>query len=260
MEILRAIEQADLLCPNPYTLEEKLMWCDEVTADMARNILKTYDVIETDINVRGELTLPDDIPFERVEIVYCGGVPFSKQDFRSYIASRPLGSVPSLPSRLRAVYLKLPEKIRHIDIRGEFNTGDCIIEIEQPPFREGDLLEIVQLSDLSDEVDFDKAEKAYVIEASEEKIILDWDAVPAQTSAKLAIRRAIDDLTLVNEAPYDRMYIEYILAKIALYQRDYSAYNAHMTQYNSLYESMRREYKGRSPVTNLTNFKNYSSV
>ena len=51
MKIMRAIEKADALCPNPYTLEEKLDWCDEVTAEIRRNILKEYDVIETEINL-----------------------------------------------------------------------------------------------------------------------------------------------------------------------------------------------------------------
>ena len=236
MEILRAIENADLLCPNHYTLEEKLMWCDEVSAEIRRNIFKVYDMVETEINNRGE------------------------QDFRSFVTKAENESVICQPKRLKAVYLKMPEKIRHIDIRGEFNTGDNTIEMDCPPFREGDYIEIAALDDLKSDPDWDNAASAYVTEAALDKIILDSDAVPAQTAAKLAIRRVIDDLTVIDEAPYDRMYIEYILAKIAVYQHDYVSYNAHMTQYNSLYESMRREYKTRSPLTTLAGFRNFSIV
>ena len=85
MKIMRAIEKADALCPNPYTLEEKLDWCDEVTAEIRRNILKEYDVIETEINSRGELDLPDDIPFDRIEVVHLNGQMLNKQDFRSFV-------------------------------------------------------------------------------------------------------------------------------------------------------------------------------
>ncbi len=260
MEILRAIENADLLCPNHYILEEKLMWCDEVSAEIRRNIFKVYDMVETEINNRGELALPDDIPFERVEVVYFGNRAMDKQDFRSFVTKAENESVICQPKRLKAVYLKMPEKIRHIDIRGEFNTGDNTIEMDCPPFREGDYIEIAALDDLRSDPDWDNSASAYVTEAALDKIILDSDAVPAQTAAKLAIRRVIDDLTVIDEAPYDRMYIEYILAKIAVYQHDYVSYNAHMTQYNSLYESMRREYKTRSPLTTLAGFRNFSIV
>ena len=53
------------------------------------------------------------------------------------------------------------------------------------------------------------------------------------------------------------MYIEYILAKMALYQRDFTGYNAHMVQYNQLFDGLRREYKNRAPLNPLASFKNY---
>ena len=72
MELMKAVERADMLCPNPYTLDEKIEWCDEVTAEIRRNIIKIYDVIETEISSSGELLLPDVIPFERIEVVVAG--------------------------------------------------------------------------------------------------------------------------------------------------------------------------------------------
>ena len=35
-------------------------------------------------------------------------------------------------------------------------------------------------------------------------------------------------------APYDRMYVEYIIAKCNYYNRDFEGYNQHMTYFNSL--------------------------
>ena len=96
------------------------------------------------------------------------------------------------------------------------------------------------------------------MESGLDRIILDRDALTAQTAAKLAVRRVIDDETAAEDAPYDSMYTEYILAKAALYQHDYVGYDAHMTQYNCLFESMRREFKTRSPLSDRVRFKNYS--
>lgn len=259
MKIMRAIEKADAFCPNPYTLEEKLDWCDEVTAEIRRSILKEYDVIETEITDCGELDLPDDIPFDRIEVVQLNGQTLNKQDFRSFVQSLDECGVSfGIPKKLKIVYLKIPPKIRNIDIRGEFNTGENYIEMEMPEFEEGDKIEAVEVSDLSDAVDWNNAVSAYVMENSLDKIILDRDVLTAQTDAKLAVRRVIDDETAAADAPYDSMYTEYILAKMALYQHDYVGYDAHMTQYNCLFESMRRELKTRCPLSELVRFKNYS--
>ncbi len=258
MEILRAIERADALCPNSYTLEEKLCWCDEVTAELRRNIIKVYDMIETRIGGFGEVQLPDEIPFERVEVAFVDGKRLDKQDFRSFVAGAPMPADIMSGRSLRVVYLTLPEAIRRPDIRGEFNTGENYIEIEASPFAEGDKIELVHLEELSDKVDYAKAEAAFVMEVQPDKIILDRDVLIPQTAACLAIRRVIDDITAIDEAPYDGMYIEYILAKMAYYQHDYVGYNAHMAQYSTLFEQMRREYKTRNPLTSQSKFKNYS--
>ena len=212
MDILRAIERADALCPNPYTLDEKISWCDEVTAQLRRNVIKIYDVIETQINEYGEITLPDNIPFERVEIVYVGETRFDKYDFRSFAQKIADGGIKDERlKRLRVVYLTMPIPIRTPDIRGEFNTGTDTIEINDPPFIEGDRIEIVILESPKNEPDWSGAVTANVMEVREDMLLLDREVLEAQTGACLAIRRVIDDCTEIDEAPYDSMYIEYIL-------------------------------------------------
>lgn len=260
MEIMRAVERADALCPNHYTVEEKLEWCDEVTADIRRNIIKVYDMIETQIDGTGEVILPDDVAFERVELAFVNGKRMEKQDFRSFARNFSRRNNFGLSQKIKVVFLKMPEPIRTTEIKGEFNTGDCIIEIDTAPFTEGDRIEIVKLESLSDEPDWAKSRLAYVIEVQPDKIILDKDVAAAQSGVKLAIKRVVDEVTAVDEAPYDGMYVEYILAKMAFYQHDYVAYNAHMAQYNILYEMLRREYKTRSPLSNQSNFRNYAVI
>ena len=70
MELLKVIETADALCPNSYQEEEKLRWCDEVSAGIRRDIKKIYDTIETTLTGPEELILPDDIDFEDIEVAY----------------------------------------------------------------------------------------------------------------------------------------------------------------------------------------------
>ena len=154
----------------------------------------------------------------------------------------------------------MPIPIRTPDIRGEFNTGTDTIEINDPPFIEGDRIEIVILESPKNEPDWSGAVTANVMEVREDMLLLDREVLEAQTGACLAIRRVIDDCTEIDEAPYDSMYIEYILAKMALYQHDYTGYNAHMTQYNSLFDALRREVASRRPLSNMANFRNYSCM
>lgn len=259
MEILRAIERADALLPNQYSLDEKLCWCDEVSAEIRRHIIKQYDIIETTIDNNGEIILPPDITYDLIEQIIFNNQSYEKQDFRSLYPNCSDNSTLT-GKKVSVIYLSLPIPIRDTDIRGEFNTSENVIEIDSSPFYEGDKIQIASLNDLSDEADYSSSPGAYVIEVTGDKIILDRDVIEAQTAAKLAIRRVIDDTTVIDSAPYDRMYIEYILAKIALYQHDYSGYNAHMTQYNSLFAAAQREFITRSPLTAKLRFKNFSIV
>jgi len=173
VEILRAIERADALCPNPYTLEEKISWCDEVTASLRRNIIKIYGVIETEVDGCGELVLPDDIPFERVELVYVGNQLFNKYDFRSFADNFCAPRETGIKQKFRVVYLVLPKPVRNPEIVGEFNTGTDTIEITESPFITGDTIEITTLSNIQEAPDWKKAEAVHVMEVGDDKIILD---------------------------------------------------------------------------------------
>ncbi len=257
MEILRAIEQADALCPNPYTLDEKILWCDEVSSEIRRHILKEYNILETTSESGTNITLPPGVSPELIEKVIIDNRTYEKQDFRSI---DPKNLYSGGGNKVKIIYVDLPRPTRIVEIKGEFKTGENYINIDNPPFELGDKLQITPLEALSDEPDFNNSVYAYAMEVTEDKIILDNDVLEPRTSSYLSVNRVINDITLIDDAPYDRMYIEYILSKIALYQHDYTSYNAHMTQYNSLFESARREYFTRNPLTTQVRFKNYSII
>lgn len=56
----------------------------------------------------------------------------------------------------------------------------------------------------------------------------------------------IDDET-VCEAPYDSMYIDYVIAKLHLYQHDNDGYNRHITAFNSRLNSYKRVMASKLP-------------
>jgi len=50
----------------------------------------------------------------------------------------------------------------------------------------------------------------------------------------------------VIKAPYDRMYIDFVLAKCCYYQRDYDAYNQHIVSFNSRLEDFAKWFIERN--------------
>ena len=256
MELLKAIEIADSLCPNPYTQEEKLRWCEEVSAVIRREIKKIYDVVETKVSADGDVVIPDEIPFEDIEAAYVNGRYMDKLDFRSFAATGYKGS----SAVLKLVYLTRPEPVRNICISGKFDISENYIKMDLPPFIPEDCLEWVILEGTDAEPDWSNAQRCYVLERTYDGLLVDEGAFTPQTAADMVIRRVIDDVTEIDEPAYDGMYVEYLLAKMALYQHDYTGYNAHMAQYNIIYDSLRRDYKSRAPLNGLSVFRNYWQV
>ncbi len=261
MEILNVVKTADRLAPNSFTLDEKLAWCNEVSLYLRRNVKKYYDIIETVVTCPSELELPNDIRIDDVESVYVGGRALDKTDLRSlpYLSGGELRKRYGIdfmrPKIMRVVYLTSPIEVKDISIRGTFDLNESEIIGSELPFHDSDMLECVLLTSLEDEAEWADALSSYVYENDGTAVRLTDDIFTPQTGAYMAIRRVIDDETEVD-APYDRMYVEYILAKIALYQHDYETYTAHMIQYNNLFEDYLKDYKTRNPLNDLARFRN----
>lgn len=81
-----------------------------------------------------------------------------------------------------------------------------------------------------------------------------WDAAAVYLEQYTPIKDIHTDET-VAKSPYDRMYIDYLIAKCNYYNRDFNGYNQHMTYFNNLLsgfatdfirknEPLRRELRG----------------
>ncbi len=256
MELTQVIQTADALCPNPYTQAEKLRWCDEVSAGIRREIKKIYNTIDTVANSAEELVLPDDVDFADIETAYVNGKLMDKLDFRS-LATGTIPKEISFPAKIRLVFLTRAMPVRMVELKGSFDVSENFIRLNAPNLYPGDCIEWVSLSDLTEEPDWSHADRTYIIDKVYDGLVVEDNTFSPQTGATLALRRVIDDLTEIDELPYESMYIEYLLAKMALYQRDYTGYNAHMTQYNLLWEGLKRDYKTRAPLNPVSGLRNY---
>ena len=259
MELLQAISTADTLCPNPFSQEEKLRWCDEVSAAIRREIKKIYNTIETRVSGPEELVLPEDIDFADIETAYVNGQLMDKVDFRSFAE----GVVPpgvSFPATIRLVFLTRALPVRYVSLKGCFDVGENFIKLDSPDLYPGDCIQWVALSNPEEEPDWSEANRTYIIDQAYDGLVVEDNTFTPQTGAPMAIRRVIDDLTEIDELPYESMYIEYLLAKMALYQRDYTAYSAHTAQYNLLWEGLRRDYKTRAPMNPVSSLRNYWKI
>lgn len=105
MTIAEVIEKVDSLYPNPYTLEEKVGWCYDVSCGIRNNIMKLYRVREQVIEKEGEtILMPEGITFSDIASVFINGKEVDKVDARSFS-----GAGLSPGDKVRVVYQFPPE-------------------------------------------------------------------------------------------------------------------------------------------------------
>lgn len=154
MKIYQVLLKVDSLCPNPYSVEEKLRWCYEVSCGIRDNVKREYASVESVVTEdKGRVVLP--CPFSQVVLVYVNGRKKTKTDCRTW---------------------------------------------EDYSFRKGDTVRVVYKS-------------------MPEEYVPNGDNVPEEYETEAP-------------APYDSLYLDYVMAQIAFYQNDMNDYNKFVTMYN----------------------------
>ena len=243
MYINEVLRTCDVLCPNEYSDEEKYMWCDELSASLTQEHLKKYDSVTVEAEEDGSYVLPEGVTFEMIDRIIDGAREIDKRDFRSYGIEYYYGPrgrfVFPVRNRVRGsidvVYLRKHEPIRSVDIddtikfkRNGFylqNTslieGDSVtVEIDQKTFNNIPILG-VEAAD---------AENCFIT-VPDNAFNSVFSAGETEKNIKCKIKRIVTDET-VCDAPYDRMYVDFVNAQICYYQRDFDTYNQHMNLFN----------------------------
>ena len=239
MRIVEAIEQADELYPNNYSQEEKLRWCYELTVMLYEKFKKCYRALEFE---GGEgFVLPSYIMGEDIEGVFVNGVPVDKVDDRSF------EDICLSQGHVKVVYKVRPEPYNVQKYDGNYKIIGNKITIPGSWFATGDLLKITRGENIYHLYVMEVQGDTYSFNTA--SIGEDGDEVPLEIEEILTAETPM-------LPPYDSMYIDYILGKVAFYQNDMEEYNKQMTSFNSKLNDYALWYKQTNPVEDGLRFRN----
>lgn len=279
MYINEVIESVDRLLSNEYDLEEKYRWCDELSAMLTQEYRKEYDKVTLKADENGDYLLPENVLFEMIDRIFDGRYMLDKQDFRSdgvmYLSG--INRRIALPKRYRAkgdidvIYIRQHEPIRRgeniISATGNVQKNGLFAPYKEiKGLRAGDTVNIewaYEDDDFIKDNAVDDVPLLFVTDVDGEECFLTFpnntlaNAIPPSGEKyKFRLTRIVTDKTICT-APYDSMYIDYLLAKICYYQHDYESYNQHMTLFNSKLKDYQMWLKEREPFGDDGKMKNW---
>ena len=235
MTIKSLIELVDSFAPNACTKEQKLYWYNQCESIIKNKAKPSFKYLETDF-VGGVVKLPDGYNSEDIEAVYVNGRLMDKLDFRSGFVKRNQKGA-KIGIVLREHHTEIKEKVYRGDI---FFEGDKIT-MPGHDFFVGDKLEI-QSSLFDGEVT--------VLDVKEDELFVNrlFETNDCEGKAVLSL-----EIEVLLSAPYDKLYIDYILAQMDYYNKDYEGYNNNSYLFNELLDELMRKNSGKAPGTKHMN-------
>lgn len=238
MYIGEVIRRAQSYCPSEYDKDEMYLWCDEVSSMLSiedRNVFLKETLVP---DSQGRILLPMNVGFENIISVRVGGRELKKEDLRS------MGSIKNCSLPAEITYLKPYSSIRNVEYNGDIvidKTQSRII-INENLFRKGDSV-IFTADNITAELQILETgicSEKYCLYTPQGSLDSFSDA------DKGRLERIVTEKT-VCDAPYDTMYIDYIIAKICMLQRDFETYNQFMTSFNSRLVAYKRWITNQLP-------------
>lgn len=235
MKIAEAIEQADALYPNSYTRAEKLGWAYELTAMVAEKYKKQYGSL---VLHGSAIELPPSILEEDIEGLYVDGVWYDKVDARSF------DTLQEQDAEVKVIYKLRPAPYAEPVFTGSYPVQGNRIQIPDTAFSVGDCLRITQ----------GQTEAEYSIMEAQDDTYWMKEDFPFQGDTALTIQVLVTANTPMP-APYDSMYVDFLLGRIAYYQNDYEEQNKHMAQFNAKLTDYAYWYKQTNPIKTGITFR-----
>ena len=215
--------------PHSLKTEEMVDFCNEVGAILCNKMVEEFDTVTLKY---GDL-LPQGVT--KADIVRCSvdGAIIDRDDliesgYITYPESRRLiKDVPEHGGAVEVTFRKPYEPVRFVNFKDNIILIDGGFKITEPAdIRVGDIL-------LVNKGQFNVT--GIEIEGKSLNIYGDEPVKEGETE----IERVIDDLTVVD-APYDRIYTEFLLARAARFKKDYESENRAMENYRALLEDLER--------------------
>ena len=260
MYVNEAVELACNYAPNEYNIKNFYIWIDEVNAMLTMEDKEIYCVIKLPIANDRSILIPQPLNIEHIVSVECDGKAYDKNDI--CVRDRYTWLIPGRGRIATVTYQKQYEPIRQTKYKGDviisgnsfdlpyntdlFQIGDSVIFITQ----DGDKYEL-HIMDMEPTEKNRSMYNTYTFQQVSAHIPTD------NTYQGATIARIITDRT-VCEAPFDTMYVDYLIAKINLYQHDNDAYSQYMASFNSRLDTYKRWLNSRMPLppTSDGKFKN----
>lgn len=242
MNIGDVINTADRLYPNSFDIREKLAWCSDVSHTIRNEVNKRYDFVRTDAD--NVLDVIGKIGMDRVQSVMSRERIFRKSNVRSWNNGLP----EDVYGEVRVVYLIDSKPFRFEEYNGDIKLKNNFIVCEKKhSFEVGDVL-LIGIE--GHENDFEVT----VCEVGD-SILTKGDKLPEYDGEAVIVKKLCDELECC--APYDYMYVDYLIGKMCFYQNDYESCNQHMTQYNNKIALYQRFIKAREAYSDDVKFREY---
>ena len=246
MYITDAVKQAKELHPNEYSVRECIRWCDELSSDIRRNFDERYAT--KTVTGAASVLLPSGVDITDISKIIMDGRELDKTDLRDFgityeycpkgrILKKNDGSV----SDFEIIYRQPYVPIRYIDMSkvltrqypNEYFTlhNGGGVRMTDSDIYVGDTLTITAGPNKYT-VHITGIEDSY-------KFYYTGSSLPNVAGLGVNIYREIQDETLLPP-PYDTAYIDFINAKVSLYQGDPEAYATFAAQYTEKLEDYRR--------------------
>ena len=231
MTVKSLIELVDSIAPNSCSKEQKLYWYNQCESIIKNKAKPSFRYLET-IVISGVVKLPEGYDSEDIEAVYLNGKLMDKLDFRSGFVKRNLSKA-KLGVVLKEHHTEIKEKLYEGDI---FFDGDKIT-MPGHNFSVGDRIKIECIL-------FDG--EVTVTDVKEDELLVNrlFEVNDCEGKAALSL-----DIEVLLKSPYDKLYIDYILAQMDYYNKDYEGYNNNSYLFNELLDELVRKNSGKAPGT-----------
>ena len=257
MYISDVIKLAKNYYPSEYDEREMYIWCDEVSAMLSVEDRVIYAETEITLAADGSAALPEGVYAENILLIIRGGQMTNNREIK--FTDNSIILPPGQPNTARIVYSKPFEPIRTVTYKGAAKVDGDKISLRSGGFVKGDMISILfdDLSDFESYGEVLSAEFNHDDDYPYSYTLTQGALSSAQSQSQNAvIDRIVTDKT-VCAPPYDSMYIDYIIAKIKLYQHDTEGYNHHMTSFNSRLGAYKRWLVKHLPCEGDGKLKNW---